>query len=157
MIELREVVKRYGASTALDSVSLSVERGSITALVGASGSGKSTLLRLVNRMIEPDAGSITIDGRDIRDEHPVELRRRIGYVIQSIGLFPHWSVARNIATVPELLGWTRTRIAARVDELLDLLGLDPAQFRHRHPHQLSGGSSSVSALRARSPPSRRCC
>ncbi len=139
MIELRDVVKRYGATTALDCVTLTVEAGSVTVLIGASGSGKSTLLRLVNRLIEPDGGSIAIDGHDIRAGDPVQLRRRIGYVIQSIGLFPHWSVARNIATVPELLGWSRSRIAARVDELLDLLGLDPARFRDRHPHQLSGG------------------
>jgi osmoprotectant transport system ATP-binding protein len=139
VIELREVRKSFGETRAVDGVSLRIEPGTITALIGASGSGKSTLLRLINRLVERDAGQILVDGMDIRNASPEALRRRMGYVIQSIGLFPHWTVARNIATVPVLLGWSPAQIAARVEELLVLLGLDPAHFRGRYPHQLSGG------------------
>ena len=139
MIELLDVHKSFGATPAVAGVSLWIAPGTITALVGESGSGKSTLLRLINRLVECDRGRILLDGQDIRDGPPEALRRRIGYVIQSTGLFPHWTVARNVATVPALLGWPAAQIAARVDELLTLLGLDPAQFRDRYPHQLSGG------------------
>ena len=139
MIELRQVVKSFGATRAVDGVSLRLAPGSLTALIGASGSGKSTLLRLINRLVEADSGDILLDGADIRAGPPEALRRRIGYVIQSIGLFPHWTVARNIATVPTLLGWPAVQTQARVDELLALLGLDPAAYRGRYPHQLSGG------------------
>jgi osmoprotectant transport system ATP-binding protein len=139
MIELRGVCKSFGATKAVDDVSLRIEAGAITVLVGASGSGKSTLLRLINRLLECDAGQILFDGRDIRDGPAEQLRRRMGYVIQSTGLFPHWTVARNIATVPTLLGWPAAQIDARVDELLELLGLDPGTYRERYPHQLSGG------------------
>ncbi len=139
MIELREVHKHFGPVRAVDGVSLRIAPGSLTALIGASGSGKSTLLRLINRLVEYDSGQILLDGRDIRDGPPEALRRRIGYVIQSIGLFPHWTVARNIGAVPLLLGWPARQIARRVDELLTLLGLDPAAYRGRYPHQLSGG------------------
>jgi len=139
VIELREVRKSFGATRAVDGVSLRIEPGRITALIGASGSGKSTLLRLINRLVECDSGQILLDGQDIRAGPPEALRRRIGYVIQSIGLFPHWTVARNIATVPVLLGWPAAQVAARVDELLTLLGLEPTRYRGRFPHQLSGG------------------
>ncbi len=139
MIELTDVHKSFGETLAVDGVSLRIETGSITALIGASGSGKSTLLRLINRLIEADSGHITFDGDDVRSSAPQDLRRRIGYVIQSTGLFPHWTVARNIATVPQLLAWPQAKIAARVDELLDLLGLEPSSFRDRYPQQLSGG------------------
>jgi osmoprotectant transport system ATP-binding protein len=139
LITLQSVGKSFGAVRAIDGVSLVIEPGELLALVGPSGSGKSTLLRLMNRLVEPDEGDIHFQGRPIRELEPVALRRRIGYAIQSIGLFPHWTVARNIATVPELLGWPRARIDARVDELLGLFGLDPAQFRPRWPHELSGG------------------
>ncbi|MCB4768789.1 ABC transporter ATP-binding protein [Ancylobacter sp. Lp-2] len=139
MIVLDRLTKRYGPTVAVDQLSLTVPTGSICALVGASGCGKSTTLRLINRLIEPDGGRVLIEGTDAASLPAVALRRRIGYVIQSIGLFPHWSIARNISTVPELLGWTPARISARVDELLDLVGLDPALYRHRRPHQLSGG------------------
>jgi osmoprotectant transport system ATP-binding protein len=108
-------------------------------LLGASGSGKSTLLKLINRLVEPDSGSIHFAGQPIAQLPVQALRHRIGYVIQSIGLFPHWTVARNVATVPALLKWPRARIERRVDELLRLLGLDPARFASRYPHQLSGG------------------
>ncbi len=139
MIELRNVGKSFGATRAVDDVSLAIARGEFVVLVGASGSGKSTLLKMINRMVEHDRGSILFAGQEIRSFKPEDLRRRMGYAIQSIGLFPHWTVARNIAAVPELLGWPAARIAARVDELLTLLGLDPALYRERWPSQLSGG------------------
>ena len=139
LIRLHQVSKRFGAVQALDQVSLQIAPGEFTLLIGASGSGKSTLLRLINRLIEPDSGEIQVLGRDIRSDAPEDLRRRMGYVIQSTGLFPHWTVARNIATVPTLLGWPAARIAARVQALLELLGLAPDEFGPRYPHQLSGG------------------
>jgi osmoprotectant transport system ATP-binding protein len=139
VIELRNVGKSFGATRAVDDVSLAIARGEFVVLVGASGSGKSTLLKMINRMVEHDRGSILFAGQEIRSFEPEDLRRRMGYAIQSIGLFPHWTVARNIATVPDLLGWPAARIAARVDELLTLLDLDPALYRKRWPSQLSGG------------------
>ena len=139
MIELRGVGKSFGATRAVDDVSLVIERGEFVVLVGASGSGKSTLLKMINRLVEHDSGMILFAGEEIRSFRPEAIRRRMGYAIQSIGLFPHWSVARNIATVPELLGWPAARIAARVDELLTLLDLEPALYRQRYPSQLSGG------------------
>jgi len=139
MIELREVSKTYGDTPAIDGLSLAIGRGELVALIGASGSGKSTLLKMINRLVEHDRGMVLFQGEQVRSFRPEDLRRRMGYAIQSIGLFPHWSVARNVATVPVLLGWPAARIAARVDELLALLGLDPALYRGRYPHQLSGG------------------
>ena len=139
MITLHGVSKTFGATRAVDGVSLHIDKGEFTVLIGASGSGKSTLLRLINRLVEADSGRIELLGADIRSLRPEVLRRRMGYVIQSIGLFPHWTVAQNIATVPQLLGWTAARIAARVAELLALLGLPHDRFAHRYPHQLSGG------------------
>ena len=139
MIELLDVSKAYAGRAVLDRLSLRIERGELLVLLGASGSGKSTLLKLINRLVEPDSGRVLFDGRPIA-ELPVEaLRRRIGYVIQDVGLFPHWSVARNIATVPTLLRWPKDRIARRVDELMQRIGLDPAEFGARWPNQLSGG------------------
>jgi osmoprotectant transport system ATP-binding protein len=139
-LEFRQVTKRYvGASEpAVSELSLEVPAGEICVLVGPSGCGKTTAMRMVNRMIEPTSGDILIDGRSIRERDPAELRRGIGYVIQQIGLFPHRTVGENIATVPKLLGWDRARISARVHELLELTGLDPALER-RYPAQLSGG------------------
>jgi osmoprotectant transport system ATP-binding protein len=139
MIELRNAGKSYGDVRAVDDVSLTIERGEFVVLIGASGSGKSTLLKMINRLVEHDRGMILFQGEEIRSFEPEALRRRMGYAIQSIGLFPHWTVARNIATVPQLLRWPRQRIAVRVDELLGLLDLDPALYRERYPHQLSGG------------------
>ncbi len=139
MIELDSVSKRFGNMPVVDRVSFLVERGEFCALVGPSGAGKSTLLRLVNRLIEASAGTIRIDGTMIARQSAVELRRRIGYVIQSVGLFPHWTVADNIATVPRLLRWPEARIEARIDELLDLVRLDGAAIRDQYPRQLSGG------------------
>jgi osmoprotectant transport system ATP-binding protein len=139
MIALESVSKRFDDHAALQDVSLAVARGEIGVLVGPSGSGKSTLLRLVNRLLSPDSGVVRVDGTDVATLPVEALRRRIGYVIQSVGLFPHWTVAQNVATVPRLLGWPRARIAARVDALLDLVGLAPAQYAERYAHQLSGG------------------
>ena len=123
----------------LHDVSLTIGAGETVALVGRSGSGKTTLLRLINRLLEPDAGRVVVSDRDVREWDPIALRRQTGYVIQDVGLFPHLTVTGNIATVPSLLGWDAARIAARVDELLVLVGLDPADFRTRWPDELSGG------------------
>jgi osmoprotectant transport system ATP-binding protein len=128
-----------GRVTAVDDVSLQVAAGEFLAIVGSSGSGKTTLLRLANRLIDADAGTITVEGADVRTVDPVQLRRRIGYVFQSGGLFPHLSVADNIGVTPRLLGWPVLEIAARVDELLDLVRLDRARHRDRLPQELSGG------------------
>ncbi|MHA6494187.1 ABC transporter ATP-binding protein [Pseudomonas borbori] len=141
MIELNNVSKTFGSIRAVDSISLTVQPGELCVLVGTSGCGKSTSLRMINRLIEHSAGSIRIDGEDIDRIDPQQLRRRIGYVIQSTGLFPHWTVARNIAVVPSLLGWPAARVQARVDELLHLLGLEPAEFAGKYPSQLSGGQA----------------
>src|SRR5213080_3850084 len=138
-VEFRDVTKRYADQVAVDGLSVSVPAGKICILVGPSGSGKTTSLKMVNRLIEPTAGAILIDGHDILREDPVALRRRIGYVIQQVGLFPHQTIAQNVATVPRLLGWDRARIRARTTELLELVGLDPARFAGRYPNELSGG------------------
>ena len=124
---------------AVDALDLEVGEGEITVLVGPSGCGKTTTLKMVNRLIEPTSGRIFLAGDDVTDIDPVDLRRRIGYVIQQVGLFPHLNVADNVATVPRLLKWDKARVRARVDELLELVGLPPAQYRGRYPHQLSGG------------------
>ncbi len=139
MIEIEAVSRRFGDTLAVDDVSLRVEPGTVTVLVGTSGSGKSTLLRMINRLIPPTSGTIRIDGRDTADVPGEALRRGIGYAIQGHGLFPHWTVARNIATVPSLLGWDRARIARRVDDLLGLFDLDPGLYAGKFPHELSGG------------------
>src|SRR5712675_1675208 len=123
---------------AVNDVSLEVADGEFLAIVGGSGSGKTTLLRLANRLIEADSGSITIEGEDVRHADPIGLRRRIGYVFQSGGLFPHMSVASNIGVAPKLLGTPADEISSRVDELLDLVRLDRSQHRDRFPHELSG-------------------
>jgi osmoprotectant transport system ATP-binding protein len=128
-----------GRVVAVDDVSLAVAEGEFLAIVGGSGSGKTTLLRLANRLIETDRGRITVEGEDISQIDPIGLRRRIGYVFQSGGLFPHIDVAGNIGITPKLLGWPAAEISARVDELLDLVQLDRAQYRDRLPHELSGG------------------
>ena len=128
MITLEKLTKCYGTTTVVDSVSMAIRRNSITAIVGTSGSGKSTLLRMINRLVEPTGGRVLIDGTDTRSEPAHLLRRRIGYVIQGHGLFPHRTVAENIATVPRLLGWEASRIRARVEELLRVFQLDPAVY-----------------------------
>ncbi|MBI5130156.1 MAG: ATP-binding cassette domain-containing protein [Rhodopseudomonas palustris] len=141
MIAYTAVDKSFdgGRIKAVDGVSLAVARGELLAIVGGSGSGKTTLLRLANRLIEADAGRVEIEGEDVQAADPIALRRRIGTVFQAGALFPHLSVAGNIGITPKLLGWPRDAIAARVDELLDLVRLDRAQHRSRFPHELSGG------------------
>jgi osmoprotectant transport system ATP-binding protein len=140
MIVLDHVRKEYpGGQVAVRDLSLEVADGQTCVLVGPSGCGKTTSLKMINRLIEPTSGRILLDGRNVLEEDPVLLRLGIGYVIQTGGLFPHLNIGDNIATVPRLLGWDRDRIRARVDELLHLVGLDPATYRRRYPHQLSGG------------------
>ncbi len=139
MIAFHDVTFAWPHTRVLEGVSLTVARGEVVALVGRSGSGKTTLLRLVNRMFSPTAGRIEVDGRDVVDWDAVDLRRQTGYVIQDVGLFPHWTVADNVATVPRLMAWPEARVRARVDELLALVDLPPAAFRDRWPDQLSGG------------------
>ena len=136
-----KVRMEYGTQLALDDLTLTLASRELTVLVGPSGSGKSTLLRTVNHLVVPTSGSVTLDGQRVDSFRPEELRRGIGYGIQSVGLFPHHTVGRNIAAVPSLLKWSRSRIAARVEELLVLVGLDPARYRDRYPHELSGGEA----------------
>jgi osmoprotectant transport system ATP-binding protein len=139
VITFESVSKRFpDGTTAVTHLDLEVRDGQVTVLVGPSGCGKTTTLRMVNRLIEASSGRIVVDGQDVEQVDPPQLRRRIGYVIQQIGLFPHRTIGENIATVPELVGWDRHRIKARIDELLDLVGL-PAEVVDRYPHQLSGG------------------
>jgi len=139
VIRIEHLTKQYGATTVVDHVSMEIERGSIAVIVGTSGSGKSTLLRMINRLVEPTSGHVYIEGRDTANEPAHLLRRHIGYVIQGHGLFPHRTVAENIATVPRLLHWDQARIDARVAELLEIFQLEPAEYAGKFPHQLSGG------------------
>ncbi|ELY2758065.1 ABC transporter ATP-binding protein [Cronobacter sakazakii] len=139
MIEFKQVSKFYNGGAAVKDLSLTFAEGAFSVLIGTSGSGKSTTLKMINRLVEHDAGEIRFAGEEIRQFSPEALRRRMGYAIQSVGLFPHWTVAQNVATVPQLLKWPKVRIQTRVDELLALLGLAPDAFRDRYPHQLSGG------------------
>jgi osmoprotectant transport system ATP-binding protein len=143
MIAFQNVTVRYpGADRhAVDDVSFEVGDGELVVLLGPSGCGKSTLLRTVNRLVPLDSGRVVVDGRDIAELDAVELRRGIGYVIQAIGLFSHMTVAQNVAVVPSLLGWNRSDVDRRVDDLLSLVGLDPAIYRNRHPRELSGGEA----------------
>ena len=140
MIRLEAVTKRFpNGFVAVHELTLEVPEGEICVLVGPSGCGKTTTLKMINRLIEPSGGKIFLAGDDVTDGDPVQLRRRIGYVIQQVGLFPHQTIGTNVATVPRLLGWKRDKIAARVDELLSLVGLEPKDYRDRYPAQLSGG------------------
>jgi osmoprotectant transport system ATP-binding protein len=139
MIEAQDLTRRYGQVAAVDRLSLRVDQGELVVLLGGSGSGKTTTLKMVNRLIEPTSGRVLIEGQDASAIPPYELRRRIGYVFQRVGLFPHMTVGENVAVTLTLVGWDRPRIAARVDELLELVELDPALVRDRHPDQLSGG------------------
>ena len=140
MIRLEGVTKRWpNGHVAVDALSLEVPEGEVCVLLGPSGCGKTTTMKMINRLVEPTSGRIEIGGVDVQSIDTVQLRRGIGYVIQQVGLFPHQTVAANVGTVPKLLGWDKARIAARVEELLALVGLDPATFRQRYPHQLSGG------------------
>ena len=139
MIELVDLTKRFGDVVAVDGISLSVAEGELLILLGGSGSGKTTTMRMVNRLIEPTEGRVEIDGVDNRTLAAPELRRRVGYAFQKIGLFPHMTVAENIAITPTLLGWAKVDIARRVDELLELVELAPEMYRDRWPKELSGG------------------
>ena len=140
MIRLDGVSKKYDDGTvAVHDLDLDVPEGETVVLVGPSGCGKSTTLKMVNRLIEPTGGRILLEGEDVTHVDPVKLRRRMGYVIQQTGLFPHQTIAANVATVPKLLGWDRKKVDARVQELLELVGLDPKTYAKRYPHQLSGG------------------
>jgi osmoprotectant transport system ATP-binding protein len=140
-IVFEHLTKRFPSSAvpAIDDVSLAVEPGSFVVLFGPSGCGKTTLMKTVNRLYEHDSGRVLVEGREARSFKTTDLRRRIGYVIQSTGLFPHMTVEKNIATVPEMLGWDKTRIDRRIDDLLGLIGLPPGEYRKRYPAQLSGG------------------
>jgi osmoprotectant transport system ATP-binding protein len=140
-IQLENLTKRYpgSASPAVDNVSLEIKPGEAVILVGPSGCGKSTTPKMINRLIEPTSGRIRIDDEDVTDIDPVKLRRKVGYAIQSSGLFPHMTVAENIALVPKMVGWSKSRVKDRVEEMLDLVGLDPREFHGRYPRQLSGG------------------
>jgi osmoprotectant transport system ATP-binding protein len=141
MITIRGLTKRFdgAAVPAVDALSLEIGAGEICVLIGPSGCGKTTTMRMINRMIDADAGSIVVGGRDVTRSDPVELRRSIGYVIQQVGLFPHLTIAENVATVPHLLRWDAPRVARRVDELLALVDMAPDMYRNRYPRELSGG------------------
>ncbi|HPE13442.1 MAG: ATP-binding cassette domain-containing protein [Actinobacteria bacterium] len=140
MISLQDVTKQYPDGTvAVHELTLEIDEGVICALVGPSGCGKTTTMRMINRLIEPTGGTIRVAGEDVTSLDIQELRRRIGYVIQNSGLFPHYTVRKNVGTVCRLLGWDRQKIAARVDEMLELVDLEPDTFGDRYPHQLSGG------------------
>ncbi|PID66389.1 MAG: ABC transporter [Gammaproteobacteria bacterium] len=142
MIHCQQLSRRYGNRFAVQSVDLHVAEAELVVLVGPSGCGKSTLLKMINRLIEPSSGDISVDGQKITAIALTELRRQMGYVIQSTGLFPHWNVANNIATVPKLLGWSNEQINRRTEELMQTLGLTPiTQFKHKYPHELSGGQA----------------
>jgi osmoprotectant transport system ATP-binding protein len=139
VIEIAGLTKRYGEQTAVEGLDLSVAPGELVVLLGGSGSGKTTTLKMVNRLIEPTSGSVRIDGRETRETSGPELRRGIGYCFQQIGLFPHMTVAENVAITPALLGWEAARIRARIDTLLELVELAPDEYRDRAPDELSGG------------------
>ena len=141
MIEIKDLSKAYPGAPrpAVDRLTLTVPEGEVCVLIGPSGCGKTTTMRMINRMIEPDGGSIKVGGRNVLAIDPIALRRSVGYVIKQVGLFPHWSIADNIATVPRLLGWPEARIRTRVDELLALVGMDSGADRDRFPRELSGG------------------
>jgi|SRR5690625_869337 len=150
MIEFKNIVKRYSNDTTiLKDLNLKCETGEITVLIGPSGCGKTTTMKLINRLISPTEGSIFIDGENIANKNPVDLRREIGYVIQNIGLFPHMTIAQNVAVVPKLLKWDKEKIDKRIDELLDMVGLEPNIYRDRYPNELSGGQQQrIGVIRA---------
>jgi osmoprotectant transport system ATP-binding protein len=141
MIELKNVTRRFGDTVAVDGIDLTIETGEVCVLVGSSGCGKSTTLRMINRLLPHSSGEIRVDGKDITTLNPERLRLNMGYVIQGTGLFPHWTVARNIALVPRLLKWPQARVDARVRELMTLLDLDPDTYANKYPAQLSGGQA----------------
>ena len=140
-VEFEDVSKKFpgAAANAVDHVSFQVEEGELVTILGTSGCGKTTLMKMINRLYDPTSGRIHVFGEDISKTDPVLLRRRIGYVIQQVGLFPHMTVEKNVATVPDILKWDREKIRKRVDDLLRMVGLDPEEYRDRYPAQLSGG------------------
>ncbi len=139
MVQIENLTKRYGKSVAVNEISLTIKAGEILVLLGGSGSGKTTTLKMINRLIDPTSGRIFLDGADVTAIEPHQLRRRIGYVFQQVGLFPHMTVAENVAITPSLLGWDKDRTHKRVNELLELVELDPTIMRNRNPSELSGG------------------
>ena len=139
MIEFVNTGKSYGTARVIHDLNLTIEKGELLVVIGPSGSGKSTLLKMINRMEDHDAGKILLNGEEIYKFKLRDLRLRMGYAIQSVGLFPHWTVERNIATVPQMLGWSKEKISQRVSELLELFQLDAPEYRNRFPHELSGG------------------
>lgn len=139
MISIKHITKTFGPHKAVDNISFTVEEGETVVFLGTSGSGKTTLLKMINRLIEPDSGEIFIHGRNSVDQRPEDLRRKIGYVFQNNGLFPHYTIEQNIGTVPRLLGWDKERIASRVTALMEELHLPPEEYRTAWPHELSGG------------------
>ena len=140
-VEFQDVVKRFpnAVENAVDHVSFQIQEKEMITILGTSGCGKTTLMKMINRLYDPTSGEIHVFGENIQKTDPVQLRRKIGYVIQQVGLFPHMTVEKNIAVVPEILGWGSTQIHDRVTELLELVNLDPKQYRNRYPSQLSGG------------------
>jgi osmoprotectant transport system ATP-binding protein len=141
MIEFQTASKTYGQSQVLQGLTLAVEAGETVVLIGPSGGGKTTALKLVNGLVQPTSGTVLVDGRSVTEWDLLALRRSIGYVIQEVGLFPHWTVAANVGLLPRLLGWGAGEIDRRVNELLELVALDPGEFRPRYPKELSGGQA----------------
>ncbi|MBO5999068.1 MAG: ABC transporter ATP-binding protein [Lachnospiraceae bacterium] len=141
VLEFKHVYKSFPGMSgyALDDITLSIEQGEFVTILGSSGCGKTTLIKTINRLVEPDSGEITLFGESVKDQDPVQLRRKIGYVIQQIGLFPHMTVAGNIATIPKILKWDKEKTAAETDRILSLMNLPPEEFKNRYPSQLSGG------------------
>jgi osmoprotectant transport system ATP-binding protein len=139
MIEVRNLSKAFNGKIAVDNISFTVKEGETFVLLGTSGCGKTTTLRMINRLIEPTSGEIKINGKDIREKKPEDLRKQIGYVIQNVGLFPHYTVEENIAIVPKLLNWNKKESSKRVHALMELVGLSPKEFLKRYPHEISGG------------------
>ena len=139
IIEVTNLLKTYNGHTVVDNVSFSINRGEIFVLLGTSGSGKTTVLKMINRLIEPNSGNIKINGNDIENENPESLRRKMGYVIQNVGLFPHYTIEENISVVPNLLKWDKEKIVTRITELLNLVGLNDGDYLNRYPNELSGG------------------
>ena len=149
MVVFENTSKSFGNTVVIENLSLTISRGQFTVLIGPSGCGKTTTLRMINRLIEPTEGTITVDGQDVSKTNPVDLRRSIGYVIQQIGLFPNMTIEQNIEVVPKLLGWPKEKRRERVGELLEMVGMNPAQYRNRYPSELSGGQQQrVGVLRA---------
>jgi osmoprotectant transport system ATP-binding protein len=149
LIQFENVSKHYGNNVVVDRLNLDVEQGNLVTLIGASGCGKTTTLKMVNRIIEPTSGKIVVNGENVLKQDPVQLRRGIGYVIQQIGLFPNMTISENITVVGQLLGWSKSRMLSRAEELLSLVDMEPATYMNRYPNELSGGQQQrIGVLRA---------